>query len=226
MNLLNNYALLVESMKFTQIEPINEAAPDMQNAQGLTKVMSGETAYTEYSAQWNQLVKHATKNKGKDGTYTVLINHDWGAPMVNIKYAIKGGSVDRKSISLAEMPTVAASAVSTSRSTPIIDSVLQKDVDTLVYDLDGWVGPNNIKSIDSILRKYANSTAYADDDKTVIPAISRIFTLYRRDESGDELVKDLESSRNFKLDPAALKTKGNLLTFLSKYKEYESDTKI
>jgi len=226
MNLLNNYALLVESMKFTQVEPINEASPDMQNAQGLAKVMSGETAYTDYSAQWNQLVKHATKNKGKDGTYTVVINHDWGVPMVNIKYTIKGGSVDRKSISLADMPAVATSAVSTSGSTPIVDSVLQNDVDTLVDDLDGWVGPNNIKSIDSILRKYANSTAYADDDKTVIPAISRIFTLYRRDESGDELVKDLEASRNFKLDPASLKIKGNLLTFLAKYKEYESDTKI
>lgn len=226
MNLLNNYALFVESMKFTQIEPINEAAPDMQNAQGLAKVMSGETDYTEYSAQWNQLVKHATKNKGKDGTYTVLINHDWGAPMVNIKYTIKGGRVDRKSISLAEMPAVAASAVSTSKSAPITDDELKKDVDTLVEDLDGWVGPNNIDSMDSILRKYANSTAYADDDKTVIPAISRIFTLYRRDESGDELVKDLKGTSDFTFDTATLKKKGNLLKFLANYKEYESDTKI
>ena len=86
------------------------------------------------------------KRNGMDRMFTKAQMAD----LVNIKYTIKGGSVDRKSISLAEMPTVAASAVSTSRSTPIIDSVLQKDVDTLVDDLDGWVGPNNIKSIDSI----------------------------------------------------------------------------
>lgn len=127
MNLLNNYALLIESMKFTKVEPINESAPDMQNAQGLERFMSGETEYTTYSAQWNQLVDHASANKGKDGTYTVLIKHDNGTPMINLKYSIKGGRVDRKSISLASMPAVVASAVSVSGETLDLNKLAEYD---------------------------------------------------------------------------------------------------
>lgn len=103
MDFIKNYGLFLESKAYKQVNEsaIDEAAsPDMQTADGLKKVMSGEKGGA-YTNQWNQLVDHMTANKKKDGTYTVLINHDNKKPMINIDYTVKGQKIDWNSVKLS-----------------------------------------------------------------------------------------------------------------------------
>lgn len=103
MDFIKNYGLFLESKAYKSVNEsaIDEAAsPDMQTADGLKKVMSGENGGA-YTNQWNQLVDHMTANKKKDGTYTVLINHDNKKPMINIDYTVKGQKIDWNSVKLS-----------------------------------------------------------------------------------------------------------------------------
>jgi len=88
---LNNYAILAEQKKYgylvtESIDSVNEAAPDMQTADGVKKVLGGKTD-PNYVNQWNQLVDDVATRKAA-GTYTVTINHDDNRPMVTLQYQI------------------------------------------------------------------------------------------------------------------------------------------
>ena len=103
MDFIKNYGLYLEKKPYATVNEsiVTEAAsPDMQTADGLKKVLSGENGGS-YVNQWNQLVDNMTANKKKDGTYTVLINHDNKKPMTNIQYTVKGQKIDWNSVKLA-----------------------------------------------------------------------------------------------------------------------------
>lgn len=116
MNLIKNYALFLESKAFrstvteSMIEEADAAAPDMQTADGLKKIMSGENGGA-YVPQWNQLVDHMAANKKKDGTYTANIIHDNKKAMANVEYKVAGGKVDWNSVKLSASTQASGSTV-------------------------------------------------------------------------------------------------------------------
>lgn len=103
MEFIKNYGLYLEKKPYSTVNEsivAEAAAPDMQTADGLKKVLSGEKGEA-YVNQWNQLVDHMTANKKKDGTYTATIIHDNKKPMINIQYVVKGQKIDWNSVKLS-----------------------------------------------------------------------------------------------------------------------------
>lgn len=82
---ISNYALMLEKKAHGYLQ-INEAA-DMQTADGLAKLMSGQSGGS-YSNQWNQLISDYESKKGVAGTYKVMITHDNKKEMVYVEYTI------------------------------------------------------------------------------------------------------------------------------------------
>lgn len=115
MDFLKNYGLFLESKAYKTVNEsqVDEAAaaPDMQTADGLKKIMSGENGGA-YTNQWNQLVDHMAANKKKDGTYTVLINHDNKKAMTNVEYKVVGQKIDWNSVKLSASSASGSQAAS------------------------------------------------------------------------------------------------------------------
>jgi hypothetical protein len=82
---ISNYALMLEKKAYGYLQ-INEAA-DMQTADGLAKLMSGQNGGA-YQNQWDQLVSDYESKKGAAGTYKVMIKHDNTKDMIFVEYTI------------------------------------------------------------------------------------------------------------------------------------------
>jgi hypothetical protein len=96
---ISNYALVVEKKSLGYLA-VNEAA-DMQNQQGLDKVLSGRNGGA-YGNQWNKLMADYNSKKGVAGTYTFMVKHDNDKDMVNVTYQIgTDGKPVKGSIKLA-----------------------------------------------------------------------------------------------------------------------------
>ena len=217
---LQNYALLAEQKKYgystpitENIDAVNEAGPDMQTEDGVKKVLSGKTD-SNYTVQWNQLVKDVATRKAA-GTYQVTIKHDDNRDMVTLEYQI---GTDLKPVKGSIKLSAAAPAPAASAKT-YTDEELKPTVDILVDDLDGIVTIANLNSIKTNLTKYVGQFGLADDDTTKVTAIGRILTLYKRDESGDTLTGDITSVGTATLGVDAEKLKTQLATLLKPYKE-------
>ena len=129
----------------------------------------------------------------------------WTASMIS---KLAGSEVKTAEVKTTEVK-------STGAETPIIqDSDIQKDVDTLVDDLDGVVDSDNLNSILEIIKKYVDKRALGDDDKTVVEAIPRLMLLYKRDEDGNTLYDDIESVGLKTLPSSAAKTKKNIINLV------------
>ena len=217
---LQNYALLAEQKKYgystpitENIDAVNEAGPDMQTEDGVKKVLSGKTD-SNYTVQWNQLVKDVATRKAA-GTYQVTIKHNDNRDMVTLEYQI---GTDLKPVKGSIKLSAAAPAPAASAKT-YTDEELKPTVDILVDDLDGIVTIANLNSIKTNLTKYVGQFGLADDDTTKVTAIGRILTLYKRDESGDTLTGDITSVGTATLGVDAEKLKTQLATLLKPYKE-------
>lgn len=96
---ISNYALILEKKAHGYLQ-ISEAA-DMQTADGLAKLMSGQSGGS-YTNQWNQLISDYESKKGVAGTYKVMITHDNKKEMVYVEYTIGAdGTPVKGSIKLA-----------------------------------------------------------------------------------------------------------------------------
>lgn len=97
------------------------------------------------------------------------------------------------------------------------DEDFTADVDTLVDDLDGYVGDANINSINTIITKYKDKNAIDDTDPNnikVVSSMKRLSDLYSLDENGDSFVGDLEKVGTSMLSGIAAKTKTQILNVI------------
>jgi hypothetical protein len=210
------YALMLENKNFETSQVSEAAVFDMNNQAGLDKIKSGENGGA-YATQWNQLIDAMVKTKGKPGQHKVQINHDSGKPMIMVSYTRSSdGKVDWNSLSF-DAAAVPVKSDDQKGSAQITDEVLQKDVDTLVDDLDGYVAETNLKSILAILTKYVGKSAVKDDDTTPCDALGRLTLLYKRDESGNTLTSDVDSIGSTTFSPAAQKDLSNIKKMLAQY---------
>jgi hypothetical protein len=224
---LKNYAILAEQKKYGYFNRINES--NGQTAENLKLVLSGENNDT-YIKQWNQFMGDVEKNIQKDGTYTVKIKDNAGAEMVSINYTIINNELPEDTIVLTpgvqdkqngQLPLTIGDPKT------YTDEELQKDVDKLVDLLDGSTYTSDLIEILDILKKYVGHFGLGDDDKTKVPAIGRILTLYKVDESGDTLIEDMndvgtsytDNAERLAHDNIGRKRKKDILDILKNYKE-------
>jgi hypothetical protein len=109
--------------------------------------------------------------------------------------------------------------ITTEKAVIVDDATLQTAVDELVDDLDGIVTESNLNSIYNIIIKirYAVATDDTDPDNPVqVNALKRLMDLYALDESGDNLISDVEGVGTTTLSPSAIKTKQQIVTILKK----------
>lgn len=221
---LKNYAMLAEQKKYGYFNKINESKG--QTDANLKLVLSGETNPV-YVKQWNQLVTDIEKNMQKDGTYTVIIKDNADAEMVSLDYIVANKEVDPSSLVLTPVVNDTQDVQTIGDPKTYTDEELQVDVDELVDLLDNSVYTSDLIKILDILKKYVGHFGFGDDEKTKVPAIGRILTLYKVDESGDSLIEDMNDVGTSYLDTAerlahdniGRKKKLNILTILKNYKE-------
>lgn len=182
MDFIKNYGLFLENKSYAKSNAVilNEAAsqPDMQTADGLKKVMSGENGGA-YTNQWNQLVDHMAANKKADGTYTVLINHDNKTPMINLEYSVKGQKIDWDSLKLS------TKAVSAPELSADFESLKTQALDISQKIVDLFGGPDGSGDMPFFdeFKGWAN-----DDDTAAANAFSKWYDTY--------LAKKVEAIKN------------------------------
>lgn len=185
MNILN-YAIELERKK-RGYASINEAV-DMQNSDGLAKLLSGQHGGL-YQNQWDLLIGDYESKNGKPGTYTYTVNHDNGKGMITVQYTI---GQDRKpvkgSIKLApnvqQTQAVAGVAVATSSQVGISEKVLRKLRASLKANLNKTnTDEASVASVIEAILYYAASNSFNANQLQKL-----ITTVFSSNES-DEFVK-------------------------------------
>lgn len=131
-SIFQNYASLLEKKQLgyepkTDYIAESAGAPDMQTADGLKKLLSGQNP-GPYSPQWDQLISDYEAKKGKAGTYTVTINHDNGKPMITVDYKIgaDGKPVKGSIVLSSKVSSAGTGGTGTDPNTKLTTNVLNK----------------------------------------------------------------------------------------------------
>jgi hypothetical protein len=124
---MNNYALILEKKSHGYLL-VNEAA-DMQTADGLTKLLSGQNG-GPYANQWNQFMDEVESKKAA-GNYTFMVKHDNGKDMINVAYQI---GTDLKPVKGSLKLAAATSSSPVSGSSIDINKIAEYDPKGKMYE--------------------------------------------------------------------------------------------